>query len=126
MREYQQKKRFKRRIFSKISIVLLAVILFFLARATYNVYKKDNESSANLARANASLSDTEARYAALTKEDARLKTEEGIEEEIRHKFQVSKEGEKVIVVVDDQGNATTTSGSQSFFDKIKQAFSELF
>ncbi len=126
MREYQAHKRFKKRIFSKLSIVLLAVILFFLARSTYNLYEKNIESGKNLARVNSSLAEAETRYKSLDEENQRLQTTEGQEEEIRHKFQVSKEGEKVIVVINDQNpteNATTTP---TLFNRIRYAILSLF
>lgn len=119
MREFQNKKKIKRRIFSKITIIFLIVVLFFLVRATYRVYEKNVESEANLARVSASLAETEQRYDSLKKENERLNTNEGVEEEIRHKFQVSKEGEKVIVVVDDQAPSTTTAPEMTFWSKLK-------
>lgn len=119
MREYQTKKKIKRRIFSKISIGFLAIMLFFLIKATYNVYQKNVESQANLARVNSSLEETEQRYESLKKENERLGTNEGVEEEIRHKFQVSKEGEKVIVVIDDESQKATTSPPTTFWARLK-------
>lgn len=126
MREYRAQKKLKKRIFSKLSIIVLIIILFFLARSTYNLYKKNAESSANLARVNASLIETQNRYKSLSEENQRLQTTEGREEEIRHKFQVSKEGEKVIVVIDDQNTAENATTTPSLFSRLKYDILSLF
>lgn len=126
MREYQKQKRLKKRIFSKLSIIVLAALFVLLARSTYNLYVKNIESSKNLARVNASLQDAEDRYQTLSKETQKLETTEGKEEEIRHKFQVSKEGEKVIVVIDDQNTQENSTTTPSLFNRLKYAILSLF
>jgi cell division protein FtsB len=121
MREYKQKKKIKKRIFSKVSVVILLILFVLLVRATWSVYIKSAESAANLARVNKSLTEAEKRQVALKKETERLKTEQGIEKEIRHKFQVSKEGEKVIVIVNDNKASIPTSTKPTFLNKLKGA-----
>jgi cell division protein FtsB len=59
----------------------------------------------------------------LTSEIAKLKTEKGVEENIREKFGWVKDGEDMIVVVDDNeqtnsNNTTQVNGFLSFFRKI--------
>ena len=53
---------------------------------------------------------------------AKLKTEDGIEENIRQKFGLAKEGENMIIVVDDQNKPTTEEAEErgffSFFTNL--------
>ena len=68
----------------------------------------------------------EAKQKLLEGEIGQLQTERGMEEEIRKKFRVVKEGESVIIVVDDKENSATAlnaaSSSRSFFGKILNVF----
>jgi cell division protein FtsB len=121
MREYKRKRKIKQRVFSKVSIFILIFLLVFLSKATFNVYSKAKESAQNLARVNGALAETKARKENLEKETAKLKTNQGIEEQIRHKFQVAKEGEKVIVVIDEGPAIAPTTTESSLFIKIKDA-----
>jgi cell division protein FtsB len=43
-----------------------------------------------------------------------LNTEKGIEEDIREKFSVAKEGEKVIVIVDEEKEVEGNTNDESF------------
>lgn len=56
----------------------------------------------------------------------RLKTEEGIEYEIRKKFGVARPGESVAIIVEDNSTTTATLGESGFWQKLKNFFSSLF
>ncbi|MBX4198610.1 septum formation initiator family protein [Candidatus Parcubacteria bacterium] len=107
MREFQEKKRFKRILYSKGTIFVLVIAIVFFSRATWGVYKKEQESAANALQAENSLKRLEDRQKVLNDELTKLQTEEGVEEEIRSKYGVSKPGERVLIIVDDQ-KATTS------------------
>lgn len=51
---------------------------------------------------------------------ASLKTQEGIEKEIRKKFSVAKEGEQVVVVIEDNATPTTSDiqENKGFFGRL--------
>lgn len=123
MREFQEKKRFRRYLYSKGAVAMLLVLVIFFGRASWGVYKKEQESAANAAQAQVSLKRLEDRQKILTHELNRLKTDEGIEEEIRSKFGVSKPGEQVIIIVDDRKSTTTEPEPEpTWWEKIKGAF----
>lgn len=121
MREYKQKKKIRNRVFSKVSIIILFLVFLLLVKASWSVYVKSTESASNLARVNNSIFEATKRQDSLKKETMRLNTTEGIEDEIRHKYQVTKEGERVIVVVDDSSNESATSTDASLLSKMKHA-----
>ncbi len=53
----------------------------------------------------------------------RLSTVSGVEEEIRSKFSVAKEGENVVLVIDNKNdNASTTTTKKEFWTFISKFF----
>ncbi len=112
MLEFQEKKRLKNILYSRVTLIAVFIVLIFIARATINVYYKQKESGENLAKVKEEVTGLEKRQNTLTSEINRLNTGKGTEEEIRKKFMVGKEGEQVIVIVDDnKSNKTGTVGN---------------
>ncbi len=122
MREFQNKKRYKKIFSSKISIVILVVLVGFFGRATYDVYKKERESASYVAVAETQLKKMTDRQETLNAEISRLQTQEGIEEEIRTKYNVSKPGENVLVIVDKDKPATTTPVEKTWWQNFLEWF----
>jgi cell division protein FtsB len=109
MLEFQEKKKLRNILYSKITLIAIFVILVFVVRATFSVYYKQKASGENLAKAREEIAELEKREKMLNSEIDRLKTDKGTEEEIRKKFMVGKAGEQVIVIVDD--NKTNKNGA---------------
>ena len=107
MREFQEKKRVKNLLYSRVTIVILFILILFFAHATWGVYKKERESAANVVRAQNELKRITDREALLNSEIARLNTEDGIEEEIRTKYGVAKPGEQVLIITETEKPTTT-------------------
>lgn len=95
-----EKMLVKKIVFGKIGLILLIVLVAFLAKGVWGVYQKSSYAKDNRERAEQELNDLHAREGALTEELSRLDTPRGLEEEIRHKFDVGHEGEQLIVLVD--------------------------
>jgi len=97
----KKKKTQKRFIYSNLSIALLLLLIIFLSYEVSGLQKKRNISEAKRSEAeieyNRYLEDKES----LQSEIKDLKTEEGKEKIIRERFNVVKEGEGVIYVVED-------------------------
>ena len=115
MLEFQEKKRLRNILYSKITLIALFIILIFIARATFSVYHKQKTSKGNLNKAQEEIAELKKREKMLNYEIDRLKTERGAEEEIRKKFMVGKLGEQVIVIVDD--DKTNKNGSDASDEK---------
>ena len=91
-------------------IILLALILlFFLARAAWNVHRSANAVSAKLAQAQAEEERLEAEQQTLSAKISDISTPEGLESQLRLKYRAVKEGESVAVIV----NTDQASGSES-------------
>src|SRR3989338_526258 len=115
MLEFQEKKKLRNILYSKITLIAIFVILVFVARATFSVYYKQKVSGENLSKAREEITELEKREKMLNSEIDRLKTDKGTEEEIRKKFMVGKAGEEVIVIVDD--NKTNKNGADASDEK---------
>jgi cell division protein FtsB len=87
-------------VFRKISLIVLVIVFAIFASGTWNVYKKEEFARENRQMAEKELEDLRQRETALTEELTRLNTKRGLEEEIRQKFDVGRDGEQLIVLVD--------------------------
>lgn len=102
---WQQKRKWKKIFYSYWTLLILVALLVFLSRATFHVYQKYQDAILNESRAAKELADLTTREKTITNEVARLKTKAGVEQEIRDKYQVTKNGERLIVIVDDPKSA---------------------
>lgn len=125
MFELQKKSKVKRIIQSPLALVFLCIILVILAKAAWRVYHKENLSRENLERQEAELLKLSSREEDLKKSIEFLKTEEGVESEIRSKFRLAKEGESIAVILDDGASNTAQASVQggigetsSFWQKL--------
>ncbi len=100
MKEFQAKNVAKKRLYSKTTIVILFCLFLLTARGLFYVYQKERLTRNEVARVQKQKEELQKRYEIIKENSERLKTDEGIESEIRTKFDVVKEGEEVIVVVD--------------------------
>lgn len=96
--DFRQRFRFRRMLYSKIVAVALLALFVLVAQATWGMYEKSVEAGERRDRAEMTLRGYEERTEELDANIERLSTERGIEEEIRDRFMVAKEGEGVIVV----------------------------
>jgi len=98
--DFHEKRRFKARLYSRLVIVTLFIIAVLLGNSVWGVYKKERETVTKRQEQAEKLERLKEREATLEASLARLSTERGIEEEIRNRFDVAKEGEELLVIVD--------------------------
>jgi cell division protein FtsB len=113
----------KKKIYVYSTIVILAVLLFFVGRGVSGIYEKNRVSAQRRADLNAELKELQDRRDELESMIDSLQTERGLEEEIRTKFQVSKPGEKSVILVDPD-----TSGEEEDVEEKSawESFKNLF
>lgn len=124
MYDFQQKKKIKKILYSPIVLLILAIIFVMLLRGVWGVYKKSQISYENLEREKNELNKLMAREKTLNSSIEYLKTEQGIEDEIRTKFRAVKDGEQVAVII-NEGTTTPVSistSSPSFWYKLFHLF----
>ena len=86
----------QRRIFLVILLVLVAVAV----RGVWGVYKKERESRELRHEAELQLADLKAREASLRADISELKSDRGMEAVLRQEYELAREGEKLIVIVE--------------------------
>jgi cell division protein FtsB len=120
MREFQEKRKLRKVIFSRKVLVLLALVLVFLMYSTGKVYFKSRNAVLKNEEIKKEMADLEQRKSDLQKEINRLQSESGIEEEVRKKFNVQKPGENTLVIVEknNENDKINQEASPGFFSKI--------
>lgn len=107
-------------LYSPLTAALLMILVVLLGRGVWGVVEKEQEARRQLEAAAAEQSALQERETYLQSEIKRLSTPRGVEEELREKFGVAKEGEEVIVVVSPPQNENSSSAEknlwQEFFD----------
>ena len=124
MLEFQEKRKIKKLFYSKITLVCLVVLIVLLLNMVWDLYKKQETTKDNLTKTAATFEELQAREKMLSSEIDRLKTEGGIEEEIRDKYGLVKPGEEVIMMVnqDDSTSSDATSSGDGLWQKIGNWF----
>ena len=121
MLEFQEKRKIKRFFYSKVTLIFLIILIFLLLKMVWSVYEKQALTKDNLAKTAASFEGLQAREKMLSSSIDKLKTDSGIEQEIREKYGLVKPGEEVIVIVDgeDSTSSEPVSSEISFWQKVK-------
>lgn len=121
MSDFKNKKKIKKLIYSKISLLIALAIVVFMSMSTYNIYKKYRESYENKKSAMGELKSLEQRNKELSSRIERLNTNRGLEEEIRKKFNVAKEGEGVVVIVPKSGTSSdgNSENKETLWGKLR-------
>ena len=101
MLDFHEKRRFKRLLYSKVTLVILGFIVIWLAFAVWSMYKKERDTRLRRIEQKEVLNELEGREESLREEIERLSTERGIEQEVRSNFEVGKDGEEMIIIVDN-------------------------
>ncbi len=118
MREFSQKRKMWKKIYSIPVLILLLVILFFVLKGTWIIFMKSSYSHKQKIAVEAELIALQERKNSIEKKIQRLNTETGVEEEIRSKYDVAKEGEKLIVIVDEEEKEVDTEENKGFVNKF--------
>lgn len=121
MLDFQKKKKIRKILYSPFVLITLFIITILISSGVISVYKKAKLSEENLEREKRELERLAIREKTLTSSINYLKTDQGIEDEIRTKFRAVREGEKVVVIIDNQPSTTSvinTSTTTSFWYRL--------
>lgn len=110
MREFEKKQKFRNRLYSLPALALLLLVTIGMTRGAYNFIVKERESRREALALAAKVETLQKREEILMEESKKLRTEGGIEEEIKSKFNVARAGERVALIVDSEvGEVATTT-----------------
>ena len=117
-----RQKLWHRIAFSWITIALLFIFVVVLARGVLYMYKKNSQTVVQVTRVQKELQKLEAREASLRKDLEHIKTSQGIEEELRKKFDVARDGEHLLVIFDKEVEPEDAQKATSWTQKIRSFF----
>ncbi|MBI2617970.1 septum formation initiator family protein [Candidatus Kaiserbacteria bacterium] len=120
MFDFYERRKIRQLLYSWPSLIVLIALSVLLVPGVFEVYQQEKETRINKNQRLSHLEGLTVREEALQEEIDRLNTERGVEEEIRQKFEVAKEGERVIVIVDTPKATETEENSRNsgFFKKL--------
>lgn len=124
MAEFQKSKNPKGSVYSKATILVLFFVSIVLIIGLFSIVPKERETRKNKDLVLNALGSMRDQSTSLASEIESLKTEDGIEEKIREKYRVVKEGEGLIVIVDEKNDNEDIPASEStgFLNFLKNIF----
>ena len=122
MREFESKRRLKKRLYSLPVIVILLVLCVFSAKGAYIVLEKERESYKEAEALKLKFANLGDREKILRGEIDELGTKGGIEQEIKSKFNVALSGEHVALIVEEPSDeASTTTKDLHWWERLWDA-----
>jgi len=123
MKSFQKQRGFKNIIHSTPVLIFLGILLLFFAWSMVGFVGKLEATRENRKIAEEKIAELNKEKTQLSTDIAKLKTEEGVEASIRDKFGLAKDGEGVIVIVDDKAESKATeTKSGGFWGFLKNLF----
>jgi cell division protein FtsB len=120
------KKGKKKFLYSAPVVILVVIISFGLLHTTISVYGKMKVSKEKRNLAEAELQELSRRYDSLDSKVAYLETEKGLEDAVRIKYNVVKEGEEVFVIIDDDVEPEIVADKPSAWTKFWSNVTAIF
>ncbi len=102
MLAFYQKRSWRAWLATPWFMALVGVVCLLLAFVVYDRYTIEREMAARRALAETELMALQARYTQLEEKVDYLKSERGIEAEMRRNFDVARPGEQVVIILDDE------------------------
>ncbi len=118
--------KYKKILYSPITIIFIFIIFIVLIKALFGAYNKERLSYNNLIKQREEIERLVDREKNLAQSVEYLKTDKGIEAEVRSKFRVAREGEYLAVIVDDESTTTESVSQIKIQKKSEMGFIDRF
>lgn len=120
MFDFHEKRKLRNIMYSKPILGVLVIVMLFFGYVSFGAFEKERSTNEVKNQRASVLSELEERKEELRTEMERLETDRGIESEIRSKFEVAREGEEVIVIVDAPEEEVIIKEPEepSFFERL--------
>ncbi len=115
MLDFQQKRKVRSVLYHRTTLIILAILVLVTMRSAWIVYQKKRESEEQKSISEHTVRELTVRDKELQSQIERIQTDAGIEAEIRSKFNVAKDKENIVVLLDDTATTTATSTSKAGF-----------
>jgi cell division protein FtsB len=103
MFDFHEKRKIRSVLYSRPVIFVILLITILLSISTYNRYVVAKDMEAKLEARRGELDELERRAKAIESKVEYLKDERGVEEELRNRFDAVREGEQVVILLDERG-----------------------
>ncbi len=103
MFDFHEKRKIRSVLYSRPVIFIILLITILLSISTYNRYVVAKDMEAKLEARRGELNELERRAKAIESKVEYLKDERGVEEELRNRFDAVREGEQVVILLDERG-----------------------
>jgi len=115
--------------YAPITLVILFCVLVLFIYNTVGLIKKERQTANRKELVQDQIENLNKRKSSLEGDISKLETEEGKEEIIREKYQVAKEGEKMVIIVDSKNNIDSVKEEvvvdrHGFWNWVKRIFSK--
>ncbi len=107
MFDFHEKRKIRTIVYSKIFIIFVFLVGVMIARSAYERFIVERAMAEKRDAKVSELNELELRLHSLEAEIARLKNNRGIEEELRSRFDAVREGEEIVVILEDTAVAAT-------------------
>ena len=121
MVQYNQRKDPMRVMWRRLLALVLVIFVAVAARGVWSVYQKAQDSGNLKIEAQAKLDDLKKRELELRTDISSLRSDRGIEAELRERYNLAAAGESVIIIVDPP--QTPPEPKSSPFQRFKSMFS---
>jgi cell division protein FtsL len=124
MKSFQKNTKLQQIMQSKPFLVFLGIIIIIFIFSTIGFMGRMEETINNRKMLQDKIAELEKSKNNLNSEISQLQTPQGIEENIREKFGLAKDGENMIMVVDDTSTTETNTQTnyEGFFSFLKNWF----
>jgi len=107
MFDYGERKYIRSIIYSKISIFILVIFVVLIIKNVWIAYQDEKITRINNEVARQELNELNGGEKNILFEIEKLETRLGREEEIRNKFRVAKEGEEMVMIINEKNDIGT-------------------
>lgn len=107
MFDFHQKRKMKSIVASRVTQGVILTITLFVMISAYNRYLIARDMSERRSAVESEIHALEERYESLKKDVDYFTNERGIEAELRRQFDVTREGEQLIIILDDENKLET-------------------
>ncbi len=131
MFDFYEKRKIRSFVYSKFSIGILIIFSILLSGSVYERFVVEREMKEKMLVKEEELELLKERAEVLKEKVDNLKNERGIEEELRSRFDVAKEGEQIVIIIDDNEESdiktkdfSSPPGNDTTYEK--KSFLEMF
>ena len=116
---FNKRRKKKKDLFSsKILLIVGILIAVLVANAAFKMYSKANDTKRYLNAVKNDFMNLEDQYSQVNDNLLFLQSNTGIEKEIRSKFDLAKEGERAIFIIEEDLPEIQTPQNKSFWKRV--------